>query len=194
VSHHFFAYMARMRNIRRWGLMRNTFPENDQEHALQAAMIAQALGIIGNARYGAAYDPGQIAALGMFHDAGEVITGDIATPIKHFNPEIGQAFDRLEAMARDKLLQMLPEDLRPHYAAYLHPDQTSPEWKIIKAADRICAYIKCVEEVKAGNGEFRKAKEVILQSIQALEAEMPEVRDFMREFAESFSMSLDELS
>ena len=190
--HHFFAYMARMRNIRRWGLMRNTFPENDQEHALQAAMIAQALAVIGNARHGRAYDADRIAALAMFHDAGEVITGDVATPIKHFNPEIGDAFDRLERMARDKLLQMLPEDLRPHYAAYLRSDEASPEWKIIKAADRICAYAKCVEEVKAGNGEFLKAKEVILQSIGRLE--MPEVRDFMREFAESFAMSLDELN
>ncbi|MCL1796425.1 MAG: 5'-deoxynucleotidase [Clostridia bacterium] len=192
MTRHFFAYMARMRYIRRWGLMRNTFPENDQEHALQAAMIAQALALIGNARHGRAYDADRIAALAMFHDAGEVITGDVATPIKHFNPEIGDALDRIERIARDKLLQMLPEDLRPSYTAYLHPDETSPEWRIIKAADRICAYVKCVEEVKAGNGEFLKAKEVILRSIERLE--LPEARDFMREFAESFSMTLDELN
>ena len=189
---HFFAYVSRLRLIRRWGLMRNTFPENDQEHALQAAMIAQALAIIGNVRYGKAYDVDRIAALAIFHDAGEVLTGDIATPIKHFNPEVGQAFDHLERMARDKLLTMLPEDLRVYYAAYLIPDETSPEWAIIKAADRICAYVKCVEEVKAGNGEFLKAKEVILASIERLA--LDEVRDFMREFAESFAMTLDELN
>lgn len=189
---HFFAYMARMRHINRWGLMRNTVQENDQEHALQAAMIAQALAILRNTRYGGTVDANQVAAMAMFHDAGEVITGDLVTPIKHFSPEVQDAFDKLEHMARGKLLAMLPEDLQEAYAAYLQPDEASEAWRLIKAADRICAYLKCVEEVKAGNGEFAKAKEAIAKDIQAMD--VPEVKDFMREFAPSFGLSLDELN
>lgn len=190
--HHFFAYMARMRNIQRWGLMRNTRPENDQEHALQAAMIAQALAILRNARYGGHMDVDRIAAMAMYHDAGEVITGDLATPIKHFNPGVREAFDAMERMARDKLLAMLPEDLRAAYSPYLRPDEESEAWRIIKAADRICAYVKCVEEIKMGNGEFDKAKEAIGRDIEAMD--LPEVRDFMQQFAPSFALSLDELN
>ncbi|MDR0928453.1 MAG: 5'-deoxynucleotidase [Oscillospiraceae bacterium] len=190
--HHFFAYMARMRHIFRWGLMRNTFPENDQEHALQAAMIAHALAILRNTRHGGAVNADHVAALALYHDAGEVITGDLATPIKHFNPAVHQAFDRMEALARDRLLGMLPEDLRPALTPYLRPDEDSEAWRIVKAADRLCAYLKCVEELKAGNGEFAKAREAIAKDIAALE--LPEVQDFMREFAPSFELSLDELN
>ena len=190
--HHFFAYMARMRHITRWGLMRNTFPENDQEHALQAAIIAHVLATIRNVRYGGTLNADAIAAGAMYHDAGEVITGDLATPIKHFNPEVREAFDRLETMARGRLLAMLPEDLREAYTPLLLPDEREEGWRIIKAADRICAYLKCVEELKAGNGEFAKAKEAIGKDIRALD--MPEVKDFMRDFAPSFGLSLDELN
>lgn len=188
--HHFFAYMGRMRHILRWGLMRNTFPENDQEHALQAAMIAHALATLRNVRYGGNLDAGSIAMRAMYHDAGEVITGDLATPIKHFNPEVREAFDAMERMARGKLLSMLPEDLRPAYAPLLSAGEDE-EYRLVKAADRICAYLKCVEEIKAGNSEFAKAKEAIARDIRALP--MPEVADFMREFAPSFGLSLDEL-
>ena len=190
MTHHFFAYMARMRHILRWGLMRNTLPENDQEHALQAAMIAHALATIRNIRYGGRLDANRIAVRAMYHDAGEVITGDLATPIKHFNPEVREAFDAMERMARGKLLAMLPEDLRAAYAPFLAPGE-GQEYRVVKAADRICAYLKCVEEIKAGNGEFVKAKESIAADISALD--MPEVADFMREFAPSFGLSLDEL-
>lgn len=116
----------------------------------------------------------------------------MATPIKHFNPEVGEAFNRLERMARAKLLRMLPEDLRPAYAPYLLQEEDAEAWRVIKAADRICAYVKCVEERKAGNDEFQKAEEAILADINRLD--MPEVCDFMREFAASFAMSLDELN
>ncbi|MCL1964094.1 MAG: 5'-deoxynucleotidase [Firmicutes bacterium] len=189
--HHFFAYMARMRHILRWGLMRNTYPENDQEHALQAALIAHSLAILRNTRYGGTLDAERIAARAMYHDVGEVITGDLATPIKHFTPEVREAFDAMERMARGKLLALLPEDLRPAYAPFVTPEEDE-EHRVVKAADRICAYLKCVEEIKAGNGEFLRAKEAIAADIEALA--MPEVRDFMREFAPSFGLSLDELS
>lgn len=190
--HHFFAYMARMRNITRWGLMRNTFPENDQEHALQAAMIAHVLATLQNVRYGDHLPAEQIAVQAIYHDAGEVITGDLATPIKHFNPEVREAFDRLETMARGKLLEMLPPDLREAYAPYLRPDEAAKAWKVVKAADRICAYLKCLEEIKAGNTEFCKARDSILDDIRSLA--LPAAQDFMREFAPSFALSLDELN
>ncbi len=190
--HHFFAYMARMRHITRWGLMRNTFPENDQEHALQAAMIAHALATLRNTRYGGQVDANAVAVLAMYHDAGEVITGDLATPIKHFNPGVREAFDELEKMASGKLLSMLPEDIRGAYGAWLKPDTAGEHWRLVKAADRICAYLKCVEELKAGNEEFRKAKEAIERDIARID--LPEVCDFMREFAPSFELSLDELN
>lgn len=172
--------------------MRNTFPENDQEHALQAAMIAHALATLTNVRYGGNLDADRIAVLAIYHDAGEVITGDLATPIKHFNPEVRDAFDALERMAREKLLAMLPEDLREAYTPYLQPDETGMEWKVVKAADRICAYLKCVEEIRAGNSEFCKAKDAIMQDIGAMT--LPAVQDFMETFAPSFGLSLDELN
>lgn len=190
--YHFFAYMARMRHIFRWGLMRNTFPENDQEHALQAAMIAHVLATTRNIRYNGRINPEHVATLAVYHDASEVITGDLATPIKHFDQAVEEAFQRLEEVASHKLLLMLPEDMRDAYSVYLKPDVQSEEWRIVKAADRICAYLKCVEEGKAGNSEFEKAKESILRDIHAMNR--PEVNDFMREFAPSFELSLDELN
>lgn len=193
--HHFFAYMARMKQILRWGLMRNTRPENDQEHSLQAAMIAHALATMKNVRHGGNLDANRIAVLAMYHDAGEVITGDLATPIKHFNPEVHGAFERMEQMAREKLLRMLPDDLSGAYAPYVCPDETMDEWRYVKAADRICAYLKCVEEIRSGNGEFLKAKASIEAGIRGMAQDgMPEVAEFMKEFAGSFELTLDELN
>lgn len=193
--HHFFAYMARMKQILRWGLMRNTRPENDQEHSLQAAMIAHALATMKNVRHGGNIDANRIAVLAMYHDVGEVITGDLATPIKHFNPEVHGAFERMEQMAREKLLHMLPDDLSGAYAPYVCPDESTDEWRYVKAADRICAYLKCVEEIRSGNGEFLKAKASIEAGIRAMAQDgMPEVAEFMNEFAGSFELTLDELN
>lgn len=193
--HHFFAYMARMKQILRWGLMRNTRPENDQEHSLQAAMIAHALATMKNVRHGGHIDANRIAVLAMYHDVGEVITGDLATPIKHFNPEVHGAFERMEQMAREKLLHMLPDDLSGAYAPYVCPDESTDEWRYVKAADRICAYLKCVEEIRSGNGEFLKAKASIEAGIRAMAQDgMPEVAEFMNEFAGSFELTLDELN
>ena len=193
--HHFFAYMARMKQILRWGLMRNTRPENDQEHSLQAAMIAHALATMKNVRHGGNLDANRIAVLAMYHDAGEVITGDLATPIKHFNPEVHGAFERMEQMARRRLLGMLPDDLSGAYAPFVCPDEKSEEWRYVKAADKICAYLKCVEEIRSGNGEFLKAKAAIESGIRSLaEDGLPEVDEFMKQFAGSFELTLDELN
>lgn len=192
MAFHFFAYLSRMRYINRWGLMRNTFPENDMEHAMQCAMIAHALAVIGNTRHGKQYDAQQIMALALYHDASEVITGDLPTPIKYNNPAIKAEYKKIEALASSRLLSMLPEDLYGAYVPLITPDTQSEAWRIVKAADRLCAYIKCLEEAKAGNAEFREAQTGIESSIYAIN--LPEVQDFMREFIPGFTMTLDRIS
>ena len=192
MEHHFFAYISRMKLIQRWGLMRNTMPENDMEHALQCAMIAHALALMGNARYGRAYHPEHVMALAVYHDASEVITGDLPTPVKHHNPAIRQEYNKLEDIAAQRLLAMLPPDLRADYAPLICHDESTDEWKIVKAADRICAYIKCLEERKAGNLEFASAQRAVEASLQSIG--LPEVADFLRECVPGFSMTLDEIS
>ncbi|MBN2499243.1 MAG: 5'-deoxynucleotidase [Anaerolineales bacterium] len=190
---HFFAYLARMKFINRWGLMRNTHAENIQEHSLQVAMIAHGLAIVKNRLFGGNVDPERVAVLAVYHDAGEVITGDLATPIKYFNPKIKEAYDEIEIVANQKLLDMLPEELRPDYEAFFftNPDDKSA-WKLVKAADKICAYLKCLEEMKAGNEEFAKAKNAVRREIEQLD--LPEVDYFMDKFIASFSLTLDELN
>lgn len=190
--HHFFAYMSRMKHIQRWGLMRNTSSENDLEHAAQAAMITHALCEIHNRRFGGQADCGKLVMMALYHDAGEVITGDVATPIKHFSPEISAAMGRMESMARGMLLDMLPKDLQEAFAPYLQENMTPEEKKILKAADKLCAYCKCLEELKAGNGEFSKAKQAVEDGITALC--LPAADAFLQEFAASFSLTLDELN
>lgn len=192
MAHHFFAYMNRMKYIRRWGLMRNTQVENDMEHSLQTAMIAHGIALIGNKRFDREYDAEHIMALAVYHDASEVITGDLPTPIKHNNPVIKDEYHRLESIANQRLLATLPEDLREEYIPLIDADENTPEWKIVKAADRISAYIKCVEERKAGNREFVEAEMSTLAAIRA--DALPEVRVFMEEFAPGFALSLDEIS
>ncbi len=192
MEHHFFAYISRMKLIQRWGLMRNTMPENDMEHALQAAMVAHAMAILGNVRYQRAYNAEYVMALAMYHDACEVITGDLPTPIKHHNPAIKSEYGKLEAMAAEKLLTMLPEDVRAAYRPLIDHDETTPEWRLVKAADRICAYIKCLEEKKSGNLEFEQARKTVKKTIDRID--LPEVQDFMAEFVPGFSLTLDEIS
>jgi len=189
---HFFAYLSRMKLIQRWGLMRNTRPENDMEHALQAAIIAHGLAVLAVTRFAKRVNPEHVMALAVYHDAGEVITGDLPTPVKYHNPFMRTEYKKLEELAFQKLLSMLPHDLQPAYEPYLvHHDETY-DWKLVKAADRICAYIKCVEEEQAGNSEFLQAKASVLKSIQDID--LPEVQAFMAEFVPSFGLSLDELS
>ena len=189
---HFFAYMDRLKLIHRWGLMRNLIPENDMEHSMQTAMIAHGLAALTNSRYGGHMDVGKVVTMAIYHDASEVITGDMPTPVKYKTPELQEAYHRIENGARSQLCEMLPEDLRPSFEPWLQPDESTPEWHIVKAADRISAYLKCLEEEKVGNQDFRVARETILESLRAME--MPQVQDFLREFVPSFTLSPDELS
>nr|WP_326189452.1 5'-deoxynucleotidase [uncultured Oscillibacter sp.] len=187
---HFFAYLSRMRFIQRWALMRNTAPENVQEHSHQVAVLAHALAVIRNEKFGGQVDPGAVAVAALYHDASEILTGDMPTPIKYDNPAIQGAYRDVEKMAEQKLLGMLPQELREVYAPILTvPDEETR--RLVKAADKLSAHIKCLEELKAGNLEFRQAAE---QTRRALESyDLPEVRYFIDTFLESFSLSLDEL-
>ena len=187
---HFFAYISRMRFIQRWALMRNTAPENVQEHSHQVAVLAHALAVIRNEKFGGAVDPGQVAVAALYHDASEILTGDMPTPIKYDNPAIQHAYKEVEAVAEKKLLHMLPQELQSVYAPILTPTDPDVE-RLVKAADKLSAYIKCVEELKAGNLEFREAA---AQTRKALEGYgLPEVAYFLDTFIDSFSLTLDEL-
>lgn len=192
MQHHFYAYMARMKLIKRWGLRHNTREENDQEHSLQVTMIAHALAMYKNRRYGGNVDVEKVLLYALYHEAAEVITGDLASPIKYFNPGIRDAYKEIERMASEKLLEYLPEDMQGDFRALLFPDEESYEWRIVKAADRISAYVKCLEEYGYGNREFLTAQENIRASISQMN--MPEAEDFMREFAPSFMLPLDALN
>lgn len=153
IGSHFFAYLSRMRFIQRWALMRNTAPENVQEHSHQVAVLAHALAVIRNEKFGGHADAGAVAVAALYHDASEILTGDMPTPIKYDNPAIRKAYKEVEAVAEEKLLHMLPEEFQPVYAPIL--TVTDPETeRLVKAADKLSAYIKCVEELKAGNSEF----------------------------------------
>ena len=192
MQHHFYAYMARMKLIKRWGLRHNTREENDQEHSLQVAMIAHALATYKNRRYGGNVDVEKVLLYALYHEAAEVITGDLASPIKYFNPGIRDAYKEIERMASEKLLDYLPADFQEDFRELLFPDEESYEWRIVKAADRISAYVKCLEEYGYGNREFLTAQENIRASISRMN--MPEAEDFMREFAPSFMLPLDALN
>ncbi|MBQ9973595.1 MAG: 5'-deoxynucleotidase [Oscillospiraceae bacterium] len=191
MSHHFFAMLSRMRYINRWGLMRNTFQENIQEHSHQVAVLAHALAVIQNRFYGGQLDTGAVAVAALYHDASEILTGDMPTPIKYDNPDIQSAYKQVEAMAEQKLLSMLPEDLRADFdEAVTIPD---PEvHAIVKAADKLSAYIKCVEELKAGNTEFKQAREQTYASL--CQTPIPALSYFMEHFLPGFELTLDELN
>ena len=187
---HFFAYIARMRFINRWALMRNSYTENIQEHSHQVAVLAHALAVIRNRYFGGRVDEGAVAVAALYHDASEILTGDMPTPIKYYNPSIRDAYKQVEAVACGKLLQMLPEELRPTYDDILRPQSGEIE-ELVKAADKLSAYIKCVEELKAGNLEFKKAAE---QTAAALDSyRLPELDYFREHFLGSFELTLDEM-
>ncbi len=191
-SFHFFAFLSRMKYINRWGLMRNTYTENIQEHSLQVAIIAHGLAVIRNTYFNGEINPERVAILAMFHDCNEIITGDMPTPIKYYNPQISKIYKDIEDISKEKIISMLPEEMADEYYSlfFKNPDDVEC-WRLVKAADRISAYIKCIEEVKAGNNEFKKASETILATISEIELE--EVKYFMDKFVPSFHLSLDEI-
>ena len=170
--HHFFAYMARMRYIDRWALMRNSYTENIQEHSHQVAILAHALAVLRNAYFGGQVDTGAVAVAALYHDASEILTGDLPTPIKYYNPDIRAAYKQVERVSADKLLELLPEALRPSYAPLVRESDPTVH-DIVKAADKLSAHIKCIEELRAGNQEFASAAE---QTRQALtDMDLPEL-------------------
>ncbi len=189
-KNHFLAFILRMKYINRWSLMRNTFSENIAEHSLQVAVISHLLATIKNTLFSGNVNAEKIALIAMYHDANETITGDLPTPIKYFNPEIKKAYKSLEKVANDKLLSMLPEELQPIYSNIIFNDEKEL-LILIKAADKLSAYVKCIEEEKAGNSEFRKASEAIYS--QLLEFNLPEVDYFLNKFIPSVFLTLDEL-
>ncbi|MDW7658754.1 MAG: 5'-deoxynucleotidase, partial [Bacillota bacterium] len=177
MSHHFLAMMHRMRYINRWSLMRNTQSENIQEHSLQVAMIAHALTEIRLSCFAAgrpAVDRAQVILLALYHDAGEILTGDMPTPVKYANPAIRDAYKAVETVAAEKLLSMLPDELEPAYRSLFLPDltdlPTAEAMKLVKAADRISAFIKCLDEEKAGNSEFRQARQAVQATLEPVAA------------------------
>ena len=190
MAYHFFPMIARMRYINRWGLMRNTDPENIQEHSHMVAVLAHALAVIEREKFGGTVDPGAVAVAALYHDASEILTGDMPTPIKYDNPDIQSAYKAVEAVAEEKLLSMLPPDLRESYRDVI--SISDPHVRaLVKGADKLSAYLKCVEELKAGNLEFKKARE---QTYAALcQNPIPALQYFMEHFLPGFELTLDEL-
>lgn len=193
---HFLAILSRLKYIERWSLMRNSRPENLSEHSLEVAMIAHMLCVIGNVRHGRHLDAAHAALLGMYHDASEIITGDMPTPVKYFNGKIRDAYKGVEAQAERRLLSTLPDDLRPEFVQALSADDgTDGRYvaRLVKAADKLSALIKCLEERAAGNTEFATAEASTLRKLEDMRVELPEVDDFMDEFLPSYGSTLDQL-
>jgi len=187
----FFAYLSRMRYIDRWALMRNALPENVQEHSHMVAVLSHALAVIRREVFHGEIDPGEAAIAALYHDAPEILTGDLPTPVKYFNPGIRDAYKQVEQVSADKLLSMLPVELRGSFAPYVREDLDGELLGIVKAADKLSAYIKCVEELKAGNSEFKKAAEQTRMALVRME--LPELDYFMERFLPAFELTLDEL-
>lgn len=186
----FFAMISRMKYIDRWGLMNNTKTENISEHSLEVAILSHALVSIANIRLGKSLNADRAAVIGMFHDAGEIITGDMPTPVKYYNPEIKNAYKAIEKVAEDKLVTLLPEDLRELYRPLISNTDEELE-RYVKAADKLSALIKCIEEVRMGNNEFLRAKEATENSIAAMQ--LPALDIFMEECMPAYYLTLDEL-
>ena len=191
MSYNFFAYISRMRYIERWSLMRNSLPENIQEHSHMVAVIAHALGIIRRDVFGIECNPEECAAAALYHDCSEILTGDLPTPIKYHSDEIRDSYKQLESLACSKLLDTLPEEIRASFEPLVDGEAAERLHDIIKAADKLSAYIKCIEERRAGNDEFLSAEK---QTRAILDANpMPEVKYFLDNFIPAFELTLDEL-
>lgn len=195
---HFLAILSRMKYIERWSLMRSSRPENLSEHSLEVALIAHMLCVIGNARYSRSLDAERAALVALYHDASEIITGDLPTPVKYHDGTIRDAYKAVERSAEERLLATLPDDLRPAIEDVLWPSADAGEdelylRRLVKAADKVSALIKCVEEERSGNTEFASAEESTRVAVGEMAAELPEVADFLREFLPSYGATLDEL-
>ena len=188
----FFAMLSRMKYINRWGLMRNTRSENICEHSLEVALVAHALAAIGNKKFGRDYDPERAALLAVFHDAPEIITGDMPTPVKYHSEEIRKAYGEVEDLAVEHLVSMLPEEFREDYrkAMTMTGERDQALRPLLKAADKISAVIKCVEECRSGNRDFSKAEQTITQAIRDMK--LPEADFFMEEFLPSYGLTIEE--
>ena len=187
----FFALISRMRYISRWGLMRSSIPENVQEHSHMVAVLAHALGVIRRDIFKAPCDPGLLAAAALYHDAPEILTGDMPTPIKYHSGRISEAYHEVERAAADKLVNMLPVELRGAFEPFISGEVGEDEKRLVKAADRLSAYIKCVEERKAGNREFLSAEAQTRRRIEDMG--LPEADYFLKHFMPAFEKNLDEL-
>lgn len=187
----FFALISRMKYIERWSLMRNSVPENIQEHSHMVAVLAHALGMIRREIFHHPCNPEHLAAIALYHDATEILTGDMPTPIKYQNPEIRQAYKQVESLAARRLLEFLPPVLRPAYAGLLDESAAREDYQLVKAADKLSALVKCMEERKAGNTEFLSAEQSTLAAIRAME--LPEADYFLEHFLPAFGRDLDNL-
>lgn len=191
-NYNFFAMLNRMKYINRWGLMNNTREENIGEHSLEVAIFAHALATIANKRFGENLNAEKAALLGLFHDASEIITGDLPTPVKYFDPKIKDAYKNIEHLSEQKLLSMLPEYLRDDYSPLVDSELADERLHIyVKAADKLSALVKCTEELKMGNNEFLKAERSTREALKNIE--LPALNVFMEEFLPAFSLTLDEL-
>ena len=193
MANHFYAMLSRMKYIERWALMRNSQSENISEHSLEVAILSHALAVLGKVRLGKDLDEKKAVMIAMYHDATEIITGDMPTPIKYYSDDIKEAFKKLEDEAAKRLLHMLPEDMRGYYEELFFPTEADAYLcKLVKAADKLSALIKCLEEKKAGNTEFNSAERTLRQAV--IDMNLEEANLFMEEFLESYNKTLDELS
>jgi len=192
MKYNFFAYMARMKYIRRWGLMKSVTEENIAEHSAQVAQIAHALALIRNKKFGGNLNADRVASIALYHETSEVMTGDLPTPIKYYNADIKKSYKDIEHTANERLIAMIPEEFQKDYREIIEIDSDSDEYALVKAADKISAYIKCVEELQSGNREFAIAKETLKREIDTYRR-FPEVAWFCDTYLDTFSQTLDEL-
>lgn len=191
MAYSFFAMLSRMKNIRRWALMRNTRSENICEHSHEVAVIAHALALITNRHYGGNVDAEKCVMLAVYHDVPEILTGDMPTPVKYYNPAIREAYRQVEQSACDKLVEMLPDDLRDEYDTLIRPqDKDSEEMKLVKAADKLSALIKCIEETSQGNREFASARRATEEAIRAMDN--PAANEFLENYIPAYELTLDD--
>ena len=191
MKYNFYAYMDRMKYIKRWQLMRSVREENIMEHSQSVAVLAHALAVIHNKLFGGKADVSKTVLYALYHETSEVMTGDLPTPIKYFNRALHGEYKQLERKACEKMLTMLPEELSDELSPYVLSDEDSVEYKLVKAADRLAAYIKCLEELRSGNAEFTRAKKSIEKDLK--ERSMPEIEYFFQHFIDGYSLTLDEL-